>query len=138
MMGGTAPDLGLAGLASVELARQRWASAFNAADLPGLLALYDPAAVLWGTTSPVLIDTPYGIAAYFERTFAARPAPRVQMGEARIRLLGDDVALCSGSYTLHLSGPAGEQRTLPARFSLAYRCVGDHWLIMDHHSSVSP
>lgn len=125
-------------VASLEAARQRWASAFNAGDMPSLLALYDPAAVLWGTTSPVLIDTPEGIAAYFERTFSARPAPRVQMGEARIRLLGDEVALCSGAYTLHLSGSGGEARTLPARFSLAYRRVGDSWLIMDHHSSVSP
>lgn len=125
-------------VARVETARQRWASAFNAADLTGLLALYDPGAVLWGTTSPVLIDTPDGVAAYFQRTFSAQPAPHVEMGEARIRLIGDDLALCSGAYTLYLSGPAGEPRSLPARFSLAYRRVGDHWLILDHHSSVSP
>ncbi len=125
-------------LDKVEAARQRWASVFNAADLPGLLALYDPTAVLWGTTSPVLLDTPEGIAAYFERTFSAQPAPRVHMGEARIRLLGDGVALCSGAYTLHLSDPSGAARKLPSRFSLAYRRVGDQWLIVDHHSSVSP
>ncbi|MBA4266663.1 MAG: DUF4440 domain-containing protein [Comamonadaceae bacterium] len=137
MMGqGTSTDAD--GVARVEAARQRWANAFNAADLRGLLTLYDPAAVLWGTTSPVLIDTPEGIATYFERTFSAQPAPRVHLGEARIRLLGDEVALCSGAYTLYLSGPAGEARTLPARFSLAYRRLGDRWLIMDHHSSVSP
>jgi len=127
-----------ADVARVEAARQRWASAFNAADLTGLLALYDPAAVLWGTTSPVLIDTPGGVAAYFQRTFATRPAPRVQMGEARIRLLNEGVALCSGVYTLYLSGLAGEARALPARFSLAYRRVGAGWLIVDHHSSVAP
>lgn len=128
----TCPDA-----AAVEAARQQWASAFNAADLRGLLALYDPAAVLWGTTSPVLIDTQEAIAAYFKRTFEAAPAPQVQMGEAHIRFFGD-VALCSGSYTLHLSGPENEHRTLPARFSLAYRRAGEQWLIVDHHSSVSP
>lgn len=133
MMPGTSPDA-----AGVEAARQHWASAFNACDMPTLLALYDPAAVLWGTTSAVLIDTPEGISAYFQRTFAARPAPRVQMGEARVRLLGDDMALCSGSYTLHLSNESGEPRALPARFSLAYRRTGGHWLIVDHHSSLSP
>lgn len=133
MMPGTSPDA-----AGVEAARQHWASAFNAGDLPTLLALYDPAAVLWGTTSAVLIDTPEGMAAYFQRTFATRPAPRVQMGEARVRLLGDDVALCSGAYVLHLTSEAGEPRALPARFSLAYRRNGGHWLIVDHHSSLSP
>ena len=133
MMPGTSPDA-----AGVEAARQHWASAFNACDMPTLLALYDPAAVLWGTTSAVLIDTAEGMAAYFQRTFAARPAPRVQMGEARVRLLGDGVALCSGAYTLHLSSEAGEPRALPARFSLAYRRTGGQWLIVDHHSSLSP
>jgi uncharacterized protein (TIGR02246 family) len=125
------------GVAGVETARQRWASAFNAGDLSGLLGLYHVDAVLWGTTSPVLLHTPEGIAAYFERTFASRPAPQVQMGDARIRLLGD-VALCSGGYTLRLGGPAGEVHCLAARFSLAYRYVDRHWLIVDHHSSVSP
>lgn len=133
MTPGTSPDA-----AGVEAARQHWASAFNAGDLPTLLALYDPAAVLWGTTSAVLIDTPEGIAAYFQRTFAARPAPRVQMGEARVRLLGDGVALCSGAYTLHLSSGAGGPCAMSARFSFAYRHSGGHWLIVDHHSSLSP
>ena len=133
MTPGPVPDA-----AGVEAARHAWAHAFNAGNLPALLALYDPAAVLWGTTSAVLIDTPEGIAAYFQRTFAARQAPRVQMREARVRLLGDDVAMCSGAYTLHLNSEAGESRPLPARFSLAYRRTCGHWLIVDHHSSVSP
>lgn len=123
--------------AGVEGARQRWAAAFNAGDMAGLLALYHPQAVLWGTTSAVLLHTTEGITAYFQRTFSTRPAPQVQMGEARTRVLGD-VALCSGAYTLQLSGPQGEARTLAARFSFAYRRVNGQWLIVDHHSSVSP
>lgn len=123
--------------ARVDAARQRWADAFNSADLPALLALYHPRAVLWGTTSAVLLDTPAAIATYFERTFSTRPAPRVQMGEARTRLFGN-VALSSGAYTLHLSGPAGDVRALLARFSFAYAKNGGEWLIVDHHSSVAP
>jgi uncharacterized protein (TIGR02246 family) len=121
----------------VEAARQRWASTFNAADLPGLLALYHPQAVLWGTTSPVLLDTPAAIAAYFERTFATLPRPRVEMGQARTRVLGG-VALCSGAYTLHLAAPGEQAHALPARFSFAYVLGEPGWQIVDHHSSVSP
>ncbi|MCU0762533.1 MAG: nuclear transport factor 2 family protein [Hydrogenophaga sp.] len=121
----------------VEAARQRWASTFNAADLPGLLALYHPQAVLWGTTSPVLLDTPAAIAAYFERTFATLPRPHVEMGQARTRVLGG-VALCSGAYTLHLAAPGGQAHALPARFSFAYVLGEPGWQIVDHHSSVSP
>lgn len=124
-------------VAGVDAARQRWADAFNAADLPALLALYHPQAVLWGTTSAVLLDAPDGIATYFQRTFAASPAPRVEMGEARVRLHGD-VALSSGAYTLHLSGSGGDARALPARFSFAYARTRGDWLIVDHHSSISP
>lgn len=123
--------------AGVEAARQRWAAAFNAGDLAGLLALYHPQAVLWGTTSAVLLDSSPAIAAYFERTFTTWPAPQVQMGDARTRVLGD-VALCSGAYTLHLSGPGGEARALPARFSFSFAREGHGWLIVDHHSSLSP
>ena len=50
--------------ASAEAARQRWAAAFNAGDMAGLLSLYHPQAALWGTNSAVLLDTSEGISAY--------------------------------------------------------------------------
>jgi len=109
-----------------------WAEAFNAGSLSGITGLYDPAAVLWGTTATDLIDTPAGVIAYFERVLALRPSPQVKLGPNRLRLL-DDMALVSGHYELQLGS-----QCLPARYSMALRRSNERWLIVDHHSSLLP
>lgn len=109
-----------------------WAEAFNAGSVSGISGLYDPQAVLWGTTATDLIDTPAGVIAYFERVLSMQPAPHVKLGPSRLRVL-DDVALLSGRYELKL----GRQR-LPARYSMALKRSAERWLIVDHHSSLLP
>ncbi len=124
--------------ASVRAATEAWIAAFNRADAAGMAALYDPQAVLWGTTSAELITTPQGIAAYFAAVFELQPVPRMALNAALPRAFGD-VAVSSGSYTLTLSPPP-QQRQVPARFSFTYRRsgAGDAWRIVDHHSSAMP
>ena len=113
-----------------------WITAFNAGDLPAIVTLYHPQAVLWGTTSPLLIDSPVGINAYFARVFAQRPPPRMSLGEMRLRRHGD-TAVASGRYDLTLAID-GVLQTLPARFSFTCVPQGAAWLIADHHSSWLP
>jgi uncharacterized protein (TIGR02246 family) len=122
--------------ASVRAATEAWISNFNASDLPGMAALYDAQAHLWGTTSPVLIVSPDGIAGYFQTVFALQPAPGMALNEVRVRLYGD-TAISTGGYTLAL-GAAAQRRAIPARFSFVYRRTAGRWLIVDHHSSVMP
>ncbi len=109
-----------------------WMEAFNTGSLSGITGLYDPQAVLWGTTATDLIDTPAGIIAYFERVLALQPAPSVKLGPSRLRVL-DDMALVSGHYELQLG-----HQCLPARYSMALKRGSDRWLIVDHHSSLLP
>ncbi len=109
-----------------------WMEAFNAGSVSGITGLYDPQAVLWGTTATDLIDTPAGVIAYFERVLALQPAPSVKLGPNRLRVL-DDMALVSGHYELQLGG-----QRLPARYSMALRRGTERWLIVDHHSSLLP
>jgi hypothetical protein len=109
-----------------------WAEAFNAGSVSGITGLYDPQAVLWGTTATDLIDTPAGVIAYFERVLAMQPAPRVKLGAQRLRVF-DDMALVSGHYELKLGG-----QRLPARYSMALKRSNERWLIVDHHSSLLP
>jgi hypothetical protein len=49
----------------VAAATQAWIEAMNSRDPERVVALYDPEAVLWGTQSPTLRDTPATIADYF-------------------------------------------------------------------------
>jgi uncharacterized protein (TIGR02246 family) len=122
--------------ADVRAATQAWIDAFNRADLTAIGALYDPHAVLWGTTSPQLIRTAEGIAAYFAAVFALQPAPRMVLGEAVVRQWGD-VAVSTGGYVLTWPGTA-QARRVPARFSFVYHRSAAGWRIVDHHSSAMP
>lgn len=122
--------------ALVRATTEAWISAFNASDLPGMSALYDAQAHLWGTTSPVLIASPDGIAGYFSAVFALQPAPGMALNDVRVRLYGD-TAISTGGYTLAL-GASAQRHSIPARFSFVYRLTGGRWLIVDHHSSVMP
>jgi len=122
--------------ASVRATTEAWIVAFNRADAAAIAALYDPQAVLWGTTAAHLITTAQGITAYFNAVFALQPVPRMVLVEALPRVFGD-MAVSSGRYTLTLS-PAPHLREVPARFSFTYRRTAGAWRIVDHHSSAMP
>lgn len=122
--------------ASVRAATDAWIDAFNRADVAAIAALYDPHAVLWGTTAVEPITTPQGIQAYFAAVFALRPVPRMALGMALPRTLGE-VAISTGHYTLTLAPPP-QAREVPARFSFTYHRTAGAWRIVDHHSSAMP
>ena len=122
--------------AEVATASQQWATAFNECNSSKAAALYDNAAVLWGTVSPSIITSRAGVAQYFERVCSANPKPKVVFGEQQIRVYGD-IALNSGTYTFTVF-PAGQARQFPARYSFAYQKHEGQWLVIDHHSSALP
>src|SRR5438876_7293038 len=78
----------------VAAATQTWADAVNNKDVERILALYDAEAVLWGTVSPTLRDSPAAIREYF-KPGAARPNLKVELGEHRIRVYGN-IAINTG------------------------------------------
>ena len=116
-------------------ATRTWADAVNACNPARISALYDREAVFWATTSPNIYSTPESVRKYFDGVCASPTPPKVQFGEQLIRVHGD-TAIDSGSYTFTVI--EGREMSVPARFSIAYRKVGDQWLIVDHHSSLRP
>ena len=122
--------------APIGQALRDWASAFNACMPKRSAALYAPEALLWGTVSPALIDTPEGVLQYFERACLATPQPKVELGPSTIRVQGDS-ATASGTYVFTL-GLQGQVRTVPARFSFTYHRSAQGWLVTSHHSSAMP
>ena len=123
----------------VASATQAWIAAMNSHDPARVVALYDPEAVLWGTQSPTLRDSPATIRDYFNVLSTVPPEYKVALGEQRIRVYGD-LAINTGTYTF--IGPArdaaGKPISRPARFSFVYRNRDGRWLIVDHHSSAVP
>ena len=130
-------SLGQAGpLEDIAAATQVWIDAMNTKDPDRVVALYDPTAVLWGTRSVSIRDTPTTIRDYFNSLKTAPTSYKVTLVDQRIRLF-DDVAINSGSYTF--SEIRDEKPILrPARFTFVFANRNGRWLIVDHHSSAVP
>jgi uncharacterized protein (TIGR02246 family) len=120
----------------VSAATKAWIDAMNSRDPERVVALYDADAVLWGTVSPTIRDTPAAIRDYFKGLPAFPPEFKGVLGEQRVRIYGD-VAVNSGTYTFS-TVREGKPVTTPARFSFVYRNRSGRWMIVDHHSSAVP
>lgn len=117
-------------------ATQAWADAFNSRQMDRVLAQYAPDAVLWGTRSQIVRDTPDLIRDYFSN-MPTQPHTRVALGESRIRLFGD-VAINTGYYTFTGRAADGTPTTSPARHTLVFAKRDGRWIIVEHHSSSVP
>ena len=141
VLSGCATTAGGDGAAKEQIAAatRAWIDAMGAHDQERVLALYDPEAVLWGTTSPAIRDNPTTIREYFNFLPTAPDYYKGVLGEQRIRVYGD-MAVNTGTYTF--IGPAldaaGKPVSRPGRFSFVYRKRDGRWLIVDHHSSAVP
>jgi uncharacterized protein (TIGR02246 family) len=120
----------------VGAATRAWIDAMTSHDAGRVMALYDADAVLWGTRSPTLRDSPSTVRDYFKILATVPPSYKAVLGEQRIRVYGD-MAINTGTYTFSELRD-GQEVVRPARFSFVYRLHDGHWLIVDHHSSVIP
>lgn len=120
----------------VGAATQAWIDGMNGHDAERVVALYDSEAVLWGTRSSTLRDTPATVRDYFKILQTVPSSYKVALVEQRIRIYGD-IAINTGTYTFS-EDRDGKLTTRPARFSFVYRNRDGRWLIVDHHSSAVP
>ena len=132
-----APSLALAGpKEDVGAATQAWIDGMNSHNPERVVALYDAGAVLWGTRSSTLRDTPATVRDYFKVLQTVPASYKVVLGEQRIRIYGD-IAINTGTYTFS-EDRDDKPVTRPTRFSFVYRNHDGRWLIVDHHSSAVP
>lgn len=120
----------------VATAAATWARALGEDDPDKVLPLYTDDAVLWGTLSPKVRADRAALRDYFVTAFKVLPGLKVTFGEQLIRVYGG-TAVNTGYYTFSYVKD-GETKSLPARYSFTYVKSGDHWLIVDHHSSAMP
>ncbi len=114
---------------------RKWEECLNSGDLEGIVSLYTDNAVLWGTFSDIIRDTPELIREYFEILFY-RKNLKVNFGESNLRSFGQ-AAIYSGEY--EFSYESTEVIKCPARFSFVfYKGEGEIYRIIDHHSSLTP
>ncbi|CAM9808765.1 unnamed protein product [Scytosiphon promiscuus] len=104
-------------------------------------ALYAEDAVLWGTVSEEVRETPEQIYDYFD-FFARLPNLRLlEYTPAPVRVYGQ-FAVQAGTYTFAWDGDDGDTVETRARFSFTFRRDNpgspQPWTIVEHHSSTMP
>jgi uncharacterized protein (TIGR02246 family) len=120
----------------VATAALSWARALGEDEPDKVLPLYSDDAVLWGTLSPTVRADRAALRDYFVTAFKVLPGLKVAFGDQLIRVYGG-TAVNTGYYTFSYVQD-GATKSLPARYSFTYVKSGEHWLIVDHHSSAMP
>ena len=110
---------------------QKWNDALKTRDPKNVVALYDTDAILLPTVSNQVRHNHSEITDYFEGFLAKGPVGAIDESNVRIH---SDIAINSGVYTFTFADGA----KVPARFTFVYRWNGEHWLIIEHHSSQMP
>jgi hypothetical protein len=119
----------------VEAATQQWIGAFNRKSTSDIVALYAKDAVFFGTTSPIIRDTPELVRDYF-KSLGSLGNSTIAVGEHRVQVFGD-VAINTGFYT-RTAVQDGKEVKSPARFTFVYQLRQGKWMIVEHHSSALP
>jgi uncharacterized protein (TIGR02246 family) len=119
----------------VVAATQSWIEAFNRKDAKAIVSLYSKDAVFFGTSSPVLRDTPELVWEYFKGIGDLGDA-EISLGDHRVQVFGK-TAVNTGFYT-RTSTQNGKTVKNPARFTFVYGKRRGRWLIVEHHSSALP
>jgi uncharacterized protein (TIGR02246 family) len=130
-----APNVRADAVSEVQAATAKWIDAFNRKSTRDIVALYAKDAVFFGTTSPVLRDSPELVQDYFKALPTFGDAT-ISIGDQRVQVFGD-VAIHTGYYT-RASMQGGTLVRNPARFTFVYARRDGRWQIVNHHSSALP
>ena len=114
-----------------------WMEKVNAADLEGVLGLYDESATLLPTFSPNPASTKTAIKTYFEN-LASKAALRVEFDPDTVieYRMGETVECVCGHYTFSYD-VAGKKHSFASRFTFVINAAKIHPII-HHHSSQIP
>jgi len=113
---------------------ERWNAALQTGNPDEVLKNYADDAILLPTVSNKVRHNQAERRDYFVNFLQLKPVGFIN--ERNIHVYGD-VAIDSGVYTFKIvkNGVPDEVR---ARYTFAYRNIGDQWLIVEHHSSAMP
>jgi uncharacterized protein (TIGR02246 family) len=108
-----------------------WNSALQTGNPKKVAALYETNSILLPTMSNKVRHNHEEIEDYFVHFLAKGPVGKIN--EANIRTFGQ-IAINSGVYTFTFKDGVAVQ----GRFTFVYRWNGEHWKIVEHHSSQIP
>jgi uncharacterized protein (TIGR02246 family) len=119
----------------------KFLAAFTAADVDGVVALFAPDALVWGTGMRELATTPEPVRQYFLSALGnLKPNERKAsaVGLAAAMVLSDNAVLVSGMWQIERVVDGKPTAGAPLRISIAVVKRGDRWLIAQFHNSPRP
>jgi uncharacterized protein (TIGR02246 family) len=114
----------------------RWAAAFTASDVDGILELYAPDAVFIGTSSKALVTTA-GIREYFERALLNNRPRSAALGDRSVLVLSTTAVVVTG-LDIVASVRDGRQVSATGRVTFVVAKRGSDWQIVHFHRSALP
>lgn len=115
----------------------RFLAAFNAADAPGIAALFAPEAIFVGTAMAEPGLGPASVLAYFTPAMKVNLPKGVGLDTTETLTLSDAAVLFSGRCTFWHTRE-GKKETAPARYTLLVAKGASGWAIAHFHSSMRP
>jgi uncharacterized protein (TIGR02246 family) len=115
----------------------KWAKAFTDSDVDGIVRLYSPDALFFGTGSQTLVTKTEDIRKYFEQALMNGRPRSASLGEHSVMVLSDTAVVVTG---FDLVGGVRDGKTLAAvgRTTFVVAKRGDGWQIVHFHRSAKP
>jgi uncharacterized protein (TIGR02246 family) len=115
----------------------KWAKAFSASDVDGIVKLYAPDALFIGTGSKAVVTKPEGIRSYFENALLNNRPRGASLKEYEVAVLSDTTVVVTGLDTV-----TGVRDGLPfsavGRVTFVIGKRGPVWQIVHFHRSAMP
>ena len=119
----------------------KFLTGFSAADVDGVVGLFTPDALVWGTGMRELATTPEPVRQYFSNAlgnFKPNQLTASAAGPYAATVLSDTVVLVSGMWQIERVVDGKPTVGAPMRVSIAVVKRGDRWLIAQFHNSPRP
>jgi uncharacterized protein (TIGR02246 family) len=121
-----------------EAAYAQFFAAFTTGNHDKITALFAPDALFYGTGSPDVVATSYGVRAYFTRALSGPAIVQARPLGHTTLMLSDTVAVISGKWQSERTTDGKMVTAGPSRNTVVLHKRGDRWLIVQFHNSPTP
>ena len=115
----------------------RWIGAFTESDVDGIVKLYAPDALFFGTGSKTLVAKPDGIRTYFEQALLSNRPRGASLGEHSVMVLSDTAVVVTGLDTV-TGTRDGKTYSANGRVTFVIEKRSGTWQIVHFHRSAVP
>jgi uncharacterized protein (TIGR02246 family) len=115
----------------------KWAKAFTASDVDGIVSLYAPDAIFLGTGSKTVVVAPEGIRKYFEQALLTNRPRGARLDSSSVMEVSDTAVVVAGLDTV-TGVRDGTALTANGRVTFVLGKRGSEWKIVHFHRSAMP